>query len=171
MAPAGAFGFQQLLGALGAGALGGSQRGDGLQLCLVLVAEGVAFAGGVGAAPVCFGAGVGFGLPGAGDLGVGAPGGLGSGATFAQAAGGVGLRRGDLARCLGAGGGDLGGGVAAGLLERGRGSLGLLAGGGLAGLGGADVPAGRLQGLGQGLGLGCGFAGAGFGGDGGVARR
>jgi hypothetical protein len=133
----------------------------------VLVAEGVAFAGGVGADPVCFGAGVGFGLPGAGDLGVGAPGGLGSVVTFAQAAGGVGLRCGDLAGCLGVGGGDLGGGVAAGLLERGRGSLGLLAGGGGGGLGGADVLAGRLQGLGQGLGPGCGLAGAGFGGDGG----
>ena len=128
----------------------------------MLVAEGVAFAGGVGAGPVCFGAGVGFCLAGAGDLGVGTAGGLGSVVTFAQAAGGVGLRCGDLAGCLGVGGGDLGGGVAAGLLERGRGSLGLLAGGGLAGLGGADVLAGRLQGLGQGLGLGFGFAGAGL---------
>jgi hypothetical protein len=72
VAPVGPFGFQRLFGPLGAGALGGGQRGDGLQLCLVLLAEGAAFAGGVGADPVCFGAGVGFGLPGAGDLGVGA---------------------------------------------------------------------------------------------------
>ena len=49
VAPVGALGLQQLLGALGAGALGGGERGNGVQLCLVLVAEGVAFAGGVGA--------------------------------------------------------------------------------------------------------------------------
>ena len=57
--------------------------------------------------------------------------------------------------------------VAAGLLERGRGGSGFLPGSGGGGLGGADVLAGCLQGLGQRLGLGCGFAGAGPGGDGG----
>ncbi len=49
-------------------------------------------------------------------------------------------------------------------LERGCGGVGFLGGGG--GLGGADVGAGRLQGLGQGLGPGLGFGGAGLGGDG-----
>ena len=49
MAPVGAFGVELLLGAFGAGAFGGGERGDGVELGLVLLAEGVAFAGGVGA--------------------------------------------------------------------------------------------------------------------------
>ena len=84
MAPAGAFGVELLLGAFGAGAFGGGERGDGLELGLVLLAEGAAFAGGVGADAVCLGAGVGLGLAGAGDLGVGAAGGLGCVVTFAD---------------------------------------------------------------------------------------
>ena len=167
MAPVGALGLQQLLGALGAGALGGGERGDGVQLCLVLVAEGVAFAGGVGAGPVGLGAGVGFGLPGAAGLGVGTPGGLDRLVTFAGGLASFGLRGADLPGGLGPGGGDVAGCVAAGLLGRGCGGSGFLAGGGGGGLGGADVLAGCLQGLGQGLGLGGGFAGAGPGGDGG----
>ena len=78
MAPVGAFGLQLGFGAFGAGAFSGGERGDGLQLGLVLLAEGAAFAGAVGADAICLGAGVGFGLAGAGDLSVSAAGGLGS---------------------------------------------------------------------------------------------
>ncbi len=58
MPPVGALGFQEMLGAFGARALSVRQRGDGVELGLVLLADGVAFAGGVGADTVCLGAGV-----------------------------------------------------------------------------------------------------------------
>ena len=167
MAAIGAFGLEQLLGAFSAGAFGGGERGDGVELGLVLLAEGVAFAGGVGADAVCLGAGVGLALAGAEDLGVGAAGGLGCVVAFAGAACRFGLGRADLPGCLGSRGGDLGGGVAAGLGGRGRGVLGFQAGSGGFGPGGAGVVAGRVEGFGQDLGPGFGFGGAGLGGHGG----
>ena len=167
MAPVGAFGVEQLLGAFGAGAFGGGERGDGVELGVVLLAEGVSFAGGVGADAVCLGAGVGLGLAGADGLGVGAAGGPGRVVAFAGIPGCFGLGGGDLPGCLGLGGGELRGGVAAGLLERRHGVFGLQAGSGGGGLGGAGVLAGGVQGFGQGLGLGGGLGGAGFGGHGG----
>ena len=167
MAPVGAFGLQQLLGPLGAGAFGGGQRGDGVQLRLVLIAEGAAFAGGIGADVLGFGAGVGFGLAGSDGLGVSAAEGRDRVVTLAGSLDSFGPRGADLPGGFGLGGGDLRGCVAAGLLGCGCGSVGLPPGGGSAGLGGADVLAGCLQGLGQGLGLGVGFGGAGLSGDGG----
>ena len=145
MAPVGAFGLQLGFGAFGAGAFGGGERGDGLQLGLVLLVEGVAFAGGVGVDAVCLGAGVGFGLAGAGGLRISPAGGLDRVVAVAGAPGGFGPGGADLPGCLGLGGSDLGGCVAAGLLERGRGSLGFLAGGGGGVLGGACVLAGICQ--------------------------
>ena len=67
-----AFEVELLLGVLGAGAPGVSEGLDGVQLGGAGGGLGVAFAGGVGADVVVFGAGVGFGLPGPADLGVGA---------------------------------------------------------------------------------------------------
>ena len=93
MPAVGALGFQQLFGAFGAGAFGGGERGDGFQLGVVLLAEGVAFAGSVGADALGFGAGVGFGLAGAGGLGVSAAGGLGRVVAFADGAVGFGCGR------------------------------------------------------------------------------
>jgi hypothetical protein len=66
-----AFEVELLLGVLGAGAPGVGQRLDGVQLGGAGGGRRVAFAGGVGANVVVFGAGVGFGLPGPADLGVG----------------------------------------------------------------------------------------------------
>ena len=60
-----------LFGMLGAGAPGVGQSLDGVQLGGAGGGLGVAFAGGVGTDVVVFGAGVGFGLPGQADLGVG----------------------------------------------------------------------------------------------------
>src|SRR5712691_2249112 len=65
-----AFEVELLLGVLGAGAPGVGQSLDGVQLGGAGGGLGVAFAGGVGADVVVFGAGVGFGLPGPADLGV-----------------------------------------------------------------------------------------------------
>jgi hypothetical protein len=63
-----AFEAELLLGVLGAGAPGVGQSLDGVQLGGAGGGRRVAFAGGVGADVVVFGAGVGFGLPA--DLGV-----------------------------------------------------------------------------------------------------
>jgi hypothetical protein len=86
VAAVGAFGFQELLGALGAGALGGGQRGDGLELGVVLLAEGVAFAGGVLAGAAGLGAGVSLGLAGAAGLCAGVAGCFSGVAAFAAGA-------------------------------------------------------------------------------------
>ena len=67
-----AFEVELLLGVLGAGAPGVSEGLEGVQLGGAGGGRRVAFAGGVGADVVVFGAGVGFGLPGPADLGVGA---------------------------------------------------------------------------------------------------
>src|SRR5271166_5778018 len=60
-----------VFGVLGAGAPGVGQGLDGVQLGGAGGGRRVAFTGGVGADVVVFGAGVGFGLPGPADLGVG----------------------------------------------------------------------------------------------------
>src|SRR5690349_17595471 len=103
----GAFGVELVFGAFGAGALGGGEGAGGGELCLVVLAEGLAFAGGVGADAGGFGAGVGFGLTGAAGLGVGAvgcvPGGLQRGVTLAGVPGGVLAGGGDLLAGLGLG--------------------------------------------------------------------
>ncbi len=135
MPAVGAFGVEQLLGAFGAGAFGGGERRDGVELGLVLLTQGAAFASGVGADAVCLGAGVGLGLAGADGLGVGAAGGLGRVVAFAGAPGGLGLGGAYLPGCLGLRCGDLRGGVAACLPERGLGGLGPGLGGGFGGLG------------------------------------
>jgi len=99
-ATVGAFGFELGFGAFGAGAFGVGERLGRGELGLVVLVEGVAFAGGVGADPVCFGAGVGFGLAGAADLGVSGVPGVASGgegvAAFACVPAGVGAGPGDL---------------------------------------------------------------------------
>ena len=78
-APVGAFGFELGFGAFGAGAFGTGERLGCGELGCVMFAEGVAFAGGVIADVPGFGAGVGFGLAGAADLGVGGVPGLACG--------------------------------------------------------------------------------------------
>jgi hypothetical protein len=65
------FEVELALGVLGAGALGVCEGLDGGQLGRAGGGVGVSFAGRVGADVVVFGAGVGFGLPGPADLGVG----------------------------------------------------------------------------------------------------
>jgi hypothetical protein len=65
-----AFEVELLFGVLGAGAPRVGQGLEGVQLGGAGGGLGVAFAGGVGADVVVFGAGVGFGLPGPADLGV-----------------------------------------------------------------------------------------------------
>ncbi len=78
-AAVGTLGFELGFGALGAFAFG---LGEGVcrgELCLVMLAEGVAFTGGVGAGLGCLVAGVCFGLAGAADLGIGGVPGLGGG--------------------------------------------------------------------------------------------
>jgi hypothetical protein len=116
VAPVGSFGVEHLLGAFG-----GGERGDRVELGLVVVAEGAAFPGGVIACLAGFGAGVCFGLAGAGGGGFGAAGSLDGVVAFAGCLGGGGLRGSDLRGSVVAGGGDLRGRVVAGLLERGCG--------------------------------------------------
>ena len=113
----GSFGFEHLLGAFSAGAFGGGERGDSVELGLVLVAEGIAFTGGVSARPSGFGAGVCFALAGAGGTGFGLAGGLDGVVAFADGLGGGGLRGGGLRGSVGVRRGDLGGRLMAGLLE------------------------------------------------------
>jgi hypothetical protein len=156
-----------VLGAFGAGPLSVGQRGDGVELGLVLFAEGVAFAGGVGADLVCFGAGVRFGLAGADGLGFGAASCSGCVVAVAGAAVCLGAGRGDLSGCAGLGGADPVSRVRGGLLCRRRAGTGLGAGSFGVGLGGTGVLARRVECLGQGLGLGSCLGGAGLGGNGG----
>ncbi len=66
-----AFEVELLFGVLGAGAPGVGQGLEGVQLGGAGGGRGVAFAGGVGADVIVFGAGIGFGLPGPADLGAG----------------------------------------------------------------------------------------------------
>ena len=66
-----AFEVELLFGVLGAGPPGIGQGLGGVQPGGAGGGRRVAFAGGVGADVVVFGAGVGFGLPGPADLGVG----------------------------------------------------------------------------------------------------
>jgi hypothetical protein len=96
-----AFEVELLLGVLGAGAPGVGQGLDGVQLGGAGGGRRVAFAGGVGADVVVFGAGVGFGLPGPADLGAGVVAGLG-GSGQRGIPGGV--RRAGLGEGLGDGG-------------------------------------------------------------------
>src|ERR1700687_5744825 len=72
-----AFEVELLFGVLGAGAPGVGQGLEGVQLGGAGGGRRVAFAGGVGADVVVFGAGAGFGLPGPGGTGGGAGGGPG----------------------------------------------------------------------------------------------
>jgi hypothetical protein len=66
-----AFEVELLFGVLGAGAPGVGQGLEGVQLSGAGGGRRVAFPGGVGADVVVFGAGIGFGLPGPADLGIG----------------------------------------------------------------------------------------------------
>src|SRR6266852_5565340 len=149
---AGEFGVELVFGAVGASAFGGGERVGGAGLGLVMLAEGVAFAGGVGADVPGLGAGVCLGLAGAADLGVGAvlclACGLGRGVALALAAGDGLLGGGDARGCFGAGGGDLAGGLRLGLGVAGSGDRrpGGCLGGVLGGPGG-------IQGLGEGAGF------------------
>ena len=121
LAAVGALGFELGFGSLGAGSLGVSEGVLCFELGGVALAEGVAFAGGVVADALCFLAGVGFGLAGAGGLGVrGGAGVAGCGervVALTLEAGGVvagcgGLPAGVLLGC-----GDLRRGVAAELVQ------------------------------------------------------
>ena len=71
------FEVELLLGVLGAGVPGIGEGLDRVDLGGACGGLGVAFAGGVGADAVVFGAGVGFGLPGPADLRAGVVAGLG----------------------------------------------------------------------------------------------
>src|ERR1039457_1706658 len=110
----GAFGVELGFGAFGACAFGVGEGVSGVGLGLVVCLEGLAFAGGVVTDAAGFGAGVGFGLAGTGDLCFGAAGGLAGGGgrvvAFACVAGGVLPGRGGLLAGFGPGGGGLRGG-------------------------------------------------------------
>jgi hypothetical protein len=160
-----AFEAELVFGVLGAGAPGVGEGLDGVQLGGAGGGLGVAFAGGVGADVVVFGAGVGYGLPGPADLGLGVVAALARGVPLGT--GGVPLLAGlsDSGVGLAADLGDLGGCLVADGLRAGGGGAG---GGGLQrGLGG--VP-GRVHRRGGGLcfldgsgGLGLGHGGLGLG--------
>jgi hypothetical protein len=170
-AAVGAFGFELGFGAFGAGAFGVGEVALGADLLLAVLAEGIAFAGGISADPVGFGAGVGFGLAGPGGLGAGVCAGLARGTERVVSFGfGAFL-------CL-AGGGDLlisagldgccpRGGLALVLLGRAGCGAGGVCGLLCCGLGGCGVVACGGEGVGEGLGFGFGFGLAGGGGDGG----
>jgi len=138
-----AFEVELVFGMLGAGAPGVSEGLDGGQLRRAGGGVGVAFAGGVGADAVVFGARVGFGLPGPADLGVGVVPGLGSVGQRGVAAGFRGAGS-------GAGGGDGGVGLPADLGDL---IVCLVAGGLRAGVSGVGVSAGLVGGLQRGLGV------------------
>jgi hypothetical protein len=166
LAPFGAPGFQQLLGVLGAGAPGIGEGICGGQGSMAGVAEGAAFAGGVGADVPGLGAGISFGLPGVGGLGGGSLSGLagcaGGLVAFAFAACGMLAGCGELDGVLAAEGGEL----CPGLL---MGAGGLLACGLGGGFGGAGCGALGVERLGESAGLLEGFGGLGLGGgDGGL---
>src|SRR6266702_5027884 len=181
-----AFEVELVFGVLGAGAPGVGQGLDGVQLGGAGGGRRVAFAGGVGADVVVFGAGVSFGLPCPADLGVGVvavlggggqrgvPAGVrGAGLVAGAGEGGVGLLAdlGDLGVCLvadglcaGVGGVRVGAGVCGGL----QGSPGVVLGcvhrrgGGLFGLDGSGSAGEGDSGFG--LGLAAGGVGGGQGG-------
>ncbi|GEM_PF-6513867 len=138
-----AFEVELVFGMLGAGAPGVSESLDGGQLRRAGGGVGVAFAGGVGADAVVFGARVGFGLAGPADLGVGVVPGLGSVGQRGVAAGFRGAGS-------GAGGGDGGVGLPADLGDL---IVCLVAGGLRAGVSGVGVSAGLVGGLQRGLGV------------------
>jgi len=150
-----AFEVELALGVLCAGALGVGEGLDGVQLGGAGGGLGVAFAGGVGADVVVFGARVGFGLPGPADLGVGVVAGLGGlgqrGIAFG--AGGV-----TLLACLAGSGaglaadlGDLGLCLVTDGLRAVGGSVGVSAGGVGGFQRGLDVVPGRAHRRGGGL--------------------
>ena len=116
-AAVGALGLELFFGSLGAGPFGLGERVCRGELGLVVLAEGVTFAGSVGAELGCQVAGVGLGLAGAADLGAGGVPGLAGGGdrvvAFAGAAVSVGAGGGGLLVSAGRDGGDLRGGVAA----------------------------------------------------------
>ena len=186
-----AFEVKLLFGVLGAGAPGVGQGLEGVQLGGAGGGLGVAFAGGVGADVVVFGAGVGFGLPGPADLGAGVVACLvsggqrsvpvrmrGAGAVAGRGDGCVGLPAdlGDLGVCLvadglraGVGGVRVGaGGV--GSFQRGLGVVPGGAGRCGGGLLGLDSPGGLGEGD-SGLGLGLAAGGVGCGQRGGDPAR
>ena len=181
-----AFEVELLFGVLGAGAPGVGQGLEGVQLGGAGGGRRVAFAGGVGADVIVFGAGVGFGLPGPADLGAGVVAGLvgggqrgvpvgmrGAGTLAGGGQGGVGLPAdlGDLGVCLVADGlrADISGvGVGAGSVGGFQRGLGVVPGGVHCrggGLPGLDGPGGLGEGHGGfGLGLAAGSVGGGQGG-------
>jgi hypothetical protein len=170
-AAVGALGLELGFGAFGAGPFGLGERVCRGELGLVVLAEGVTFAGGVSAGLGCLAAGVFLGLAGAADLGAGGVPGLCGGGdrvvAFAGAAAGVGAGGGDLFLGAGRDGGDLRAGVAAQLGELGgcgAGGVGGLLGGGLCG-GGVGACGG--EGLGEGVCFLAGFGGLRGRGDGG----
>jgi hypothetical protein len=170
-AAVGAFGFKLGFGAFGAGAFGVGEVALGADLLLAVLSEGVALAFGIGAHVLGFGAGVLFGLAGAGDLGSGVGAGLVCGSERVIAfgfgvllclAGGA-----DLLVCAGLEGGSVCGGLVLVLLECGACGVRDIRGVLCCGLGGGGVVAGGGQGGGQGLGFFFGFGLARGGGDGG----
>jgi hypothetical protein len=170
-AAVGALGLELGFGSLGAGSFGLGERVCRGELGLVVLAEGVTFAGSVSTGLGCLTAGVFLGLAGAADLGVGSVPGLRSGGdrvvALAGAVAGGGACGGCLLVSAGLDGGDLRAGVAAQLGEPGgcgaRGVRGLLGGG----LCGGGVGAGGSEGLGEGVCFLAGFGGLRGGGDGG----
>jgi len=170
-AAVGALGLEPGFGTLGAGPFGLGERVCRGELGLVVLAEGVTFAGGVSTGLGCLAAGVGLGLAGAADLGVSSVPGLCGGGdrlvALAGAAVGGGASGGCLLISAGLDGGDLRAGVAAQLGELGcsgaRGVRGLLG----SGPGGGGVVAGGSKGLGEGICFLAGFGGLRGGGDGG----
>jgi hypothetical protein len=180
-----AFEVELLFGVLGAGAPGVGQGLEGVQLGGAGGGRRVAFATGIGADVIVFGAGIGFGLPGPADLGVSvvaclagggrrgvsvSAGGAGLGAGLVEGGGGVPADLGDLGVCLvtdglraGVGGVRVGAGGVGGF-QRGLGVVpGVVhrGGGGLLGL---DGPGGLGEGdRGFGLGLAAGGVGGGQG--------
>ena len=154
-AAVGALGLELGFGTLGAGSFGLGERVCRGELGLVVLAEGVTFAGGVGAELGCQVAGVCLGLAGAADLGAGSVPGLRGGGdrvvALAGAAAGGSARGGCLLVSAGLDSGDLRAGVAAQLGELGGGGAcrvrGFLGGG----LGGSGAGAGGSEGLGEGI--------------------
>src|SRR5215469_4316036 len=138
-----AFEVELVLGVLSAGAPGSGEVLDGGELGGEGGCPGVAFAGGVSADVVVFGAGVGFGLPGPADLGVGVVAGPGGVSERGVAAGFRGAGR-------AAGGGDGGVGLLADFGDLG---VGVSADGLGAGVGGLSVGAGLVGGFQRGLGV------------------
>ena len=169
-AAVGALGLELFFGSLGAGPFGLGERVCRGELGLVVLAEGVTFAGSVGAELGCLVAGVGLGLAGAAISVPAACRACGGGdrvVAFAGAAVSGGAGGGGLLVSAGRDGGDLRGGVAAQLGEGGGrvacGVRGVLC----RCLGGGGVVAGGGESLGEGLCFLAGFGCLRGGGDGG----